>query len=503
MANTATDITEKYKPPSLIVTKSRPLTDQYVTNNQRGSSYYSPDPHVINTGQDTLRYSEIASHPSVAYYLALLQRGIFWTPGNVVAQNDYDKYPEFQEIDEKVIDLINRSLKMLSRPDAKNSFDDVIQILHRDAIVSGFNVAEANWTLIDNEWHYESITPYTPSDFEIRLNSGFDIEEIYYGTTNLSITRENNLLDKFITTAYPNNTHNNFYGTSILSSIYQDVKVLETLELCQSNGIRELSFQAILHIYTKTNQTDEDVKKMQQQIANIGAGDIITVGAIPDVEKGTMIPEHEFTPVQSRASDRGVLLIRDVITDINDRIRNNFGWPADLGVGNPTAAGSYAKAQEEMDLATMNIADHQQFVSRMVTSKILYPLMKYNYPELLNDRRYIMPIYTRQSVEEDADAVTIDNMIKMMEAGVISMETHKAFIENALKVPPAEDDAVNLSPTRVDAALAVMDKVNSQVNKNKILVSLGLEEEEEIITEPPGIIEEINEIEEDDDAPGI
>src|SRR3990172_13088327 len=66
---------------------------------------------VVTSGLATRRYYVLArTNPEVRMAIRALSHAVFFSHNHLQTQNDYEKYPSFQTIDDKIVDEVNQQL---------------------------------------------------------------------------------------------------------------------------------------------------------------------------------------------------------------------------------------------------------------------------------------------------------------------------------------------------------------------------------------------------------
>lgn len=415
------------------VTLFKPIVGELITRpiGYRSSNIFPKDPWAIRRGRETYKYADAALHPQVATSLRLVVNGPFWTPWSYHADNDYERYPEFEARDKEIIWLLNYQTKAMRY----ESFTNVLKSIWKDSVVHGFAMGEKVFHWDGDYWIIRSIKTHSPFLFDLKTDKGNNLDQIYYGDIGLTVPRQ--LLPKFIVPAYPYLEHGKYYGTSRLQSIYFDVQMLKLLEQAQSEGIRAVSIKPIMHYYASEKKSDEDFDRVKTALWTMDSGSVVDLPATQNAE-GDLKPYDDYKVMEDRASPTGIALISEVLDVIYKRITRLMGTPDDLGF-TTTSVGSRAKAQEETPLFALSLGDDQAWIENMVDRDITPSMVKYNYPSWVNDRRYNLPKFRFGSIEEEADSQTINNLIDMEKAGFLNLQDplHWEYIQERLKIPKA------------------------------------------------------------------
>jgi len=427
----------KYRAPTVKPYKPR-IGEEFITRNigYVSSRISSKDPHTVSGGADTYKYADVACHPQVALGLNFIVNAPFWTGWRLHVDNDYEKYPAFEVRDGHIIRLIEYQIKKMKY----ENFENILKQLWKDAIVYGFCIAEMSFRTDGNYICIDKIKPHSPHLFDLYTDDGFELDRIYYKPGGTWITRE--LLPKFLVGTYPYIIHGNFYGKSRLQSIYFDVQVLQILEQAQAEGCRALAIKPIIHYYVSKNKSDKQLQEIKKSIYNIDSAAMIDLEAIPNVD-GQLIYQDELKLLEDRASPAGIALIKDILDVLYKRCNRLLGVPDDLGFSD-TVLGSYAKAKEEANLFTLGTVNDQGWIENFANQQIIPAMVRYNYPDYLESDEYNLPEYCSGTVEEEADAVEIQNVIDMFDGGILNKSDPNdiAYARDRLGLPAASIETI-------------------------------------------------------------
>jgi hypothetical protein len=364
--------------------------------------------------------------------------GTFWGTWSIEGVNDYDRYPEFEELDQQLITMINDQIYDMEY----ETFENTLKALAQNSMTYGFTIAEMNFAQRDGLYVIESIKTKPSFNFNIWVNQVDDIERLQHTPSGTYIERVK--LEKFIIGTYPYLRDGNHYGTSILKSIAFDVDLLEIMEEAQTRGVKMLTIRPVVHWEKDKDRTKEEIAKIRAAIFNIESASVISLpmDLIPGNEEAGLQKSDEIQVLEDRASSDGVALINDIIDMLQKRITRNLGMPDDLGFTS-AGVGSFAKAKEEMDMFLAYVIRNQQYIKDVVNRQIIPPMVKYNFSSFPD--KYRLPQFIFESIEEDhmgAVASSVDTLIK---SGVI--ESDEQWIRPMLGIPQkqeTEDSANNV-----------------------------------------------------------
>jgi len=437
---------EKPEYRGLMVTPVKPPPGEYITRTTGDAITTQTvyDPYAVQNGQAVKKYGFTAKHPHVAPALKLLEEAPFWSEYHIFPDNDYKAYPHFEDIDRKVIKLIDYQIKSFWYED----FENVLRIIFSDAFIYGFSVSEKifGWDDRLKQYLIKAIKPHSPFHFDLYTDQGNNLGRIFYRLRGLYI--EPQMLNKFIVVPYPYLEHGKYYGTSGLQSIYFDVKVIEILEQALSEGIRRLSIKPMIYYYNGEEMTDDDLKKMKTALYNMDGGSVFSVMAMVDPDTNKSIPRDDIRVLEDRASPDGLALVTDFLDILYRRVNRTLGVPDDLGF-TTTAAGSYAKSKEEFSLYDQTIVRNQKFIEMFTNRQIIPSFIKYNYPALYDSYDYNLPQFRFGAIEEDFDLKVIDGLEMLIDKGIINPADsgHAEWLQDKLNIPPMSTAPINVTPT--------------------------------------------------------
>jgi len=436
-----------YVSDSLKIPKYKPTQGEFVFRTSYGEqTISSTDPHAVQSGQATFKYGNAALHPAAAPALKFLEDGPFWVPFSFHPQNDYKKFPAWEAVDKMIIDQIEDQVRRLEH----ESFKNTLKSVWRDSFVYGFAVAEMNFDTAEDRVRLQSVKTHSPHLFDFYADPANNLSKIYYRSTGQFI-QGSVLKEKFLITTYPYLEHGKYYGTSILQSVYFDIKMIEILERAQAEGVRAFCVNPIVHHYLAHDLSLDDLSSVQEKIFNLDSGSLISLPGTQD-DKGQIQPSHSISVLEGRAEWEGVELIKNVLDVLYKRVNRRLGLPDDLGFTS-TKIGSLAKAAEEFNLYTQTIVSNQDFIESFVNKQIVPAMIKYNYPSLVENHDYILPKFQFDTVEEDALSEFLDQTIKMIEAGILNPadDQDRKYIRIRLELPDTVVAKEDLPPQPIPA----------------------------------------------------
>jgi hypothetical protein len=418
------------------------------------------DPWALQTGSESYKYGLTAIHPAAQPAVKFMAEGPFWSDWYFHEINDYERYPEYEEVDKRVINLINYQIDQFQY----ETFENTIKSIWKDAFIYGYSVSEINYIFDGNYTIIDTIKTHSPFNFEFYTDQGNNLAQIYYILTGTFIEQET--LPKFLVVTYPYIEHGKFFGTSMLQSIYFDVKLIEVLEESYAEGTRRLAIRPIIHHFMGEDMSNSDLQIMRSRLYNLDSGALVSLPA-EQKEDGTLNPLHDIKVMDDRASADGTSLIKDLLDILYKRVNRSLGLPDDLGFSN-AQIGSFAKAKEEMNLYTQSIVNNQTFIEGFVNRHIIPSMIRYNFPSLLSERTYKLPVFRFGSVEEEYDTATIQNMLELVEAGILDKKHDLEYIREKLGLPAAppemlaEPEMVESAPVEEDEEEATYDMIKDE-----------------------------------------
>jgi len=423
-----------YRPPK--VSTYRPTSGEFITRPIGGISTNesSYDPWATTSGSSTKKYGYTALHPSVQPALKFLVEAPFWVDWDFHAQNDYEEFPQYESLDDDIIELLRRQVDSMEF----ETFTNSIKSIWKDALIYGFSVAELVYGWDGRFNMVEAIKTHSPFLFDLYTDAGNNLDQLHYSLGGVTIEKET--LPKFVITTYPFIEHGRHYGSSILKSIYFDVKVIEILEQSYTEGSRRLSIKPMLHHWIAENLSKEDKEATEKALFDIDNGCVVSLPAMQDVD-GKLVEQHRITVLEDRANWEGVRNIKDMLDILYKRVNRSLGLPDDLGFSTANV-GSLAKAREEMNLYTQTIVNNQYFIESFANRQIVRAMVRYNYPGAIEDGNYKLPLFQFGSVEEEYDTAIVQNMIDMINAGILDRNGDRDYIRNTLGLPAAPTEII-------------------------------------------------------------
>jgi hypothetical protein len=417
------------------MSKAKPVVGDYIqtlVGAGLSSTNQYADPWAPQTGQSTSKYGLAALHPAVQPALKFLIDGPFWSEYHIIGDNDYDKFPGFEGIDEVLIALIEYQIKKLQY----ETFVNTLKAIWKDSIVYGFSVSEMSFRYDGRYVCIDTIKPHLPPWFEIYKDPGNNLAQIRY--TPLGLTIEKDLLEKFLVVTYPSLVHGNFYGRSILQSIYFDIKVVELLEQAYAEGCRRLSIRALVHEYAGDKLADEEKEAVEQALYDIDNAAVVTLPGLIG-EEGELISKHKIYLLEDRASSEGIGITKNLLDILYARINRCLLLPDDLGFAN-AKVGSWAKAKEEMDMYTLQITVHQDFIESFINRRIIPTMIRYNYPSYLSNPDYNLPVFKFGSVEEEYDLAKLEMVTSLKDIGALRFPQDLPIVRGWFNLPPLPEE---------------------------------------------------------------
>lgn len=434
------------------------LTRQAGPTGYLGNIAYSQDPGTPTSGAQTYQYGQVANNPNVKQIINLLVSGPFWGQYHIAPSNDYTRFPEFEEIDQILQQCVIDQLDGVQG----ETFRNILKSIWQDAYTYGFSVSEFVWptdpvtgdTIYDADgkiW-LQTIKVHSPYLFDIYTSTINEIQSVTYRQTGQQVVEGD--LEGLLIVTYPYFSHGNPYGQSGLISVLPDVLAINALEKAQSEGARALAIKSLLHHYLAENMEENEVEEVRADLANMMSGSVVSWPA--DIDKdGKLAPMHSVEVIEDRASAAGLDIINKYLDRLYKRVSRNMGLPDDLGFTG-TNIGSLAKAAEESNLYLQCLADAQLFIADFVNRQIIPLLIKYNYPEALEDPDYRIPQFTFASVDTNA-AVDLYPLIAAYNADLISRTEFRAAAGYDAPIDPGDTASVLKAKIEQTPATALDD----------------------------------------------
>jgi hypothetical protein len=349
----------------------------FVTNSD-GSTIYT-------TGASTRSYYRLArTNPEVKMAIRALKQATFWTEGQVQPINDYEKHPEFRELDELLTDLIATQLAAL------DNFHRFLQDIYVYALRCGYGVAEKIWEPVGDTWNLVGLKLLKPWDFEPIVDDFGDLEALFYYPTGEYFNP-----DAFIYAPWPSPGANNWLGEPVLESLIHDVELMQKTEAALAKTTHLLSRRTMIHRFDAMRD-DNEIALAKQAVQDIERGKMPQFPCMPD-DSGKLIHQDELSIMEDRTGTTAMVKLQELAVGMATRIKRAIGLPDDLGSTN-ASVGSNAKARTEFDMLMAGASDGQAWVRALVGDQIISDILEFNYPD--RPPKYRDPAWIPQEVEE-------------------------------------------------------------------------------------------------------
>lgn len=340
---------------------------------------------IITTGLATREYYRLArTNPEVRTGIDTLKKATFWTQGQVQPRNDYEKHPEFRELDEIYIDEIDQQLMALK------NFHQFLQDMFVFAVRCGFAVAEKMWEPIDDTNTLVALKVLRPWDFEpVTDEFGNLIALFYYPTGEYFDPRA------FVFAPWPSEGASNWLGEPIIESLLHDVKLGQKTEQALAQNTHLMSRRTLIHRYN-ANRDEDEIALAKTAVAAIDQGKMpqfpCEVG-----DDGKLVHSDELEIMQDRTGTMALMKLWELASSIWARVKRAIGLPDDIGLTNVTS-GSFAKAKVSFDMLAAAASAGQDWISAMVNDQIIADILQFNFPD--RPRAYRDPAWIPQEIEE-------------------------------------------------------------------------------------------------------
>lgn len=412
----AQPVDKPYEPPKPGVFK--PYPGDWIRQRTIGiNPLRSPIPGDIQSGDQARRYALVAKNPVVNAALNRRMIGAFRSQWDIEPCNDYKLHPEFEALDNEIIDLVNDQIRELEY----ESFTSVLKTIFWDSLVYGYSISEMIFNdsadaARRGEWRVIAIKPKVSFDFDFWADDVGNLDRIFYKPFGLFRIHEQ--LEKFVITTYPNRRDGNFYGTSALQSIIQDVNLLQMLEEFEAKGIQRLSVRPIMLWYAG-DLSDTELENYQATLYDLNSSGLASFPMTVDPATGKTDKYAEVEVLEDRASADGIELTRAIIEMLQRRINHTLGTPNDVGFTS-TESGSLAKADVESDQMTIASLFDNEFIESFVNRQIIPAMTVYNYSTFPD--RYQLPKFRFSAVKEYYRNMESARTIELFKEGILDKD---------------------------------------------------------------------------------
>ena len=394
--------------------------------------------HVdVQSGTQAKKYTDILRNPVVKSALDTLIAGTFWAEGKVVAQNDYEKHPFFELMDDVIVARIKQNLENLQY----ETFKNVLKSMLWAGFGFGFALAELIWKKKPGEYCLKSIKTKPSYNVTFYVDEKDNLQSIYW-------TPRGWFLDprKFLRGTWPWLQNGNYYGVSDLQCIYGDVKLLELIERLRAEGTQHLMIKTVIHHYLATGRQQNVTQSAIQAVDSIESKSILHFPADTDKD-GKLNPQDQITVLDSRAEKQALDDVTEIINQLEKRIKRALCVSDDMGMTD-VSTGSYAKSKTEFDLFLAKVEKCQEWICDLVNRQIIPKIVKYNFPEMMEG--YQLPKWTFSSTEEEWDKDKLNMITVGVEAGLWGAD--EPWIREDLNLPPRPKQKQTAAANPLDPA---------------------------------------------------
>lgn len=340
---------------------------------------------IVTTGLATRKYYRLArTNPEVRLAIRALTQAVFWVKGNVQPQNDYERYPEFREVDEIMLDLINQQLMGLK------NFHRFLQDMYTYAMRCGFAVAEKVWEAIDGVWTLTSLSVKRPWDFEPLVDDFGGLEALFYYPTGEYFDPA-----AFIYAPFPSPGASNWLGEPIMEALLHDTELMQKTEAALAKTTHLLALRTLIHRFDSMRDESE-IAAALLAVQQIEEGRMPQFPAMLD-DNGKLIHHDELEIMQDRTGTMAMVKLSELATNEATRIKRTIGLPDDLGSTN-VSGGAFAKSKTVFDMLMASAADGQEWSAAFVDDQIIADILRFNYPD--RPKNYRDPAWVPSEIEE-------------------------------------------------------------------------------------------------------
>ncbi len=405
-------------------------------------------PNDIKIGSQTRKYDRLArSDNSVYLPLRTILSAAFWIEGALQRRNDYSEHPEFEIIDDTIIQFIEQTFEAFSYQSFRKSLEDVVY----SAMVCGFSVAEKLWESIDGRWVLRALKSHPSWNFEPEVDEWSNLQGIFHSQTGETFHP-----GAFVWAVWPRIHAGNWLGQSELEAIRHDVLLLEKLEKAQAINTDQTVKKAVVHTYNAVRSPEEqDISNKAIDNALLGnKNGIVHLPATQDINL-KLAASDEIEILQDRTAPEALKQTSKIIDESKKEISRALGLPDDLGMTTATS-GSWAKAQTVFNLFISRAEEVQRFVVDVVNRDIISDIIRFNFDTLPDG--YKCPFWEYPELEETVSLDKADFIGKLVTSGVIDLNdsNDNEWARKVVDAPPPVADDTDSEPD-TDEAEAQMD----------------------------------------------
>lgn len=420
------------------------------TNVERARTSYSILPQWYTTrdgladirvGADVRKYDKLArTHRDVAMAIRTIVSAAFWVEGKVEAQNDYTTNPEFEAIDDTLLDLINRTLDNF----AYQSYAGTIEDLLYSAKVCGFTVAEKVWEKENGENILAAIKTLPSWDFNPVVDEWRNLVCLFYYPV-----AEYFHPGAFVFGVWPRLHAGNYLGMSDLESVRHDILLLEKKEEALAKTVRGLSTRPLVHTFDPLSGTEAEALMRKRVIAEGVSGKsdgVIHLIGTSKNEKNEWQPEETLEVLDDRTGFEALKALAMTIAESKKEIKRALGLPDDLG-SSTVNSGSWAKASQVFDIFVSSAESAQRWIAALINSQIISDIIQYNYPDL--PKGYKRPKWVFPEIQEAYSKDKAVFITTLVEKGVLDLHAPEdvKYARDFLGLPVASSETIETPPT--------------------------------------------------------
>jgi hypothetical protein len=386
----------------------------------------------ITTGADTIKYWRLGStHRDVWSAIRMTTMGSHWVQPIIQACNDYDRYPQYEAIDKRIVAFLQDAIAdMLFQ-----SFEASRQDLMDWGKICGFAVGEPIWQVIDGHQVIRAIKTYPSYDFTPIIDEYHNLNAVYHYPTGACYDP-----GAFIWAAWPRIVGSSWLGMSELRAIRADLLIIERMEEARVKNGTALSRLPVLVAYNPL-MAEPEIAQFKQGIQNAlnGKGDGIVFAPGRMDENGKFNPQATINLVGSRASVEAMRVLDLSISEGLRGIKRHLGMLDDLGA-TTVLGGSRAKAETQFNLTIARFEEGQRWDIDVVNRQVLRPLIEFNYPTLPLNYRY--PRFVAPEIQEEFSTSKAEFVQTLYATGALTQDADDtAWARKFLGLPPMPQGA--------------------------------------------------------------
>lgn len=377
------------------------------------------------SGQDLFKYGTFARNPVAKMALDVLESSTFLVPWTIVPQNDLREHPEWEDLETRIRADISRQIDGLKDQTLEMS----LRAHFRNCVEYGLGILE--WVyppyLTMGKYTVERLNARGGYDFDVYVDQTGALEQLMYYESGQYIQRED--LARYAVTPYPYLRNGNWYGESMLQSVFHDIQLLEALEQCLIQGANLLSVRPIL-LWYEQGQSEAELAGIMSNLLQLSSGGVAKMPMEMPLDSATAKTGLQMNKVEvldDRASAEGQKAITEAIDLLSKRIARALAMADDLGYSNANA-GSFAKAKEEMNLYIAKVIQMQEFVEHSA-NQVIVGMVRYNWQNTPDGFRF--PRFQFDQVKEDRSETIAKTFLPLVEMGLIEAQV----LADKLEVP--------------------------------------------------------------------